>query len=144
MGDSALYGSDEEVRAILRDAQTWAIVGLSANPLRPAHGVARFLQQLGKRIVPVHPRADTVHGEPGYASLADIPFPVDVVDLFVRSDLAGAVVDQAIGLATPPAAVWMQLTVVNEDAAARARAAGLITVMDRCPAIEWPRLGPKS
>src|SRR6478735_5912959 len=113
MGDSALYGSDEEVRAILRDAQTWAIVGLSANPLRPAHGVARFLQQLGKRIVPVHPRADTVHGEPGYASLADIPFPVDVVDLFVRSDLVGAVVDEALALDPAPPALWMQLTVVD-------------------------------
>src|SRR6478736_3828636 len=113
MSDRTLYGTDAEISRLLAEAETWAVVGLSANPLRPAHGVARFLQQLGKRIVPVHPRADTVHGEQGYASLADIPFAVDVVDLFVRSDLAGAVVDQAIGLATPPAAVWMQLTVVN-------------------------------
>src|SRR6478736_3302326 len=113
MTAAALYGDQDEIAALLADAEVWAIVGLSANQRRPAYGVASFLQQNGKRVVPVHPRADTVHGEPGYASLADIPFAVDVVDLFVRSDLAGAVVDQAIGLATPPAAVWMQLTVVN-------------------------------
>src|SRR6478609_2867195 len=142
MSDGALYGSDAEIARLLAEADTWAVVGLSANPLRPAHGVARFLQQLGKRIVPVHPRADTVHGEPGYASLADIPFPVDVVDLFVRSDLVGAVVDEALTLDPLPRAVWMQLTVIDEAAALRARSAGLITVMNRCPAIEWPRLGP--
>ena len=142
MTDPGLYGSDEEIREILREGQVWAVVGLSANPMRPAFGVARFLQQLGKRIVPVHPRADTVHGEPGFASLADIPFAVDVVDVFVRSDLAGAVFDDAIALDPKPLAVWGQLTVVDEAGAARARAAGLLTVMDRCPAIEWPLLGP--
>ena len=93
-----------------------------------------------KRIVPVHPAAETVHGEQGYASLAEIPFPVDVVDVFVRSDLAGAVADQAVEIGA--GAVWFQLDVVDEDAFARVRDAGLDMVMDRCPAIEWPRLGP--
>src|SRR5262245_22590320 len=108
MTDS-LFGTDDEIAAVLDEGHTWAVVGLSKNPLRPAHGVARFLQQMGKRIVPVHPRADTVHGEPGYASLADIPFPVDVVDCFVRSDLVGEVVDQTLALDPLPAAIWMQL-----------------------------------
>lgn len=140
MRDTDLYGADSTIARLLADAETWAIVGLSANQRRPAYGVARFLQEHGKRIVPVHPRADTVHGEPGYATLADIPFDVDVVDVFVRADLAGAVVDEAIGIGAP--AVWMQLTVVDEAAAVRARESGLDVVMDRCPAIEWPRLGP--
>lgn len=121
--------------ATLLGLQTWAVVGLSDNRWRPAWEVALFLQQQGRRIVPVHPSAVTVHGEPGYPSVADIPFPVDVVDCFVRSDLVGPVVDQAV--AAGAAGVWMQLGVVDEAAAARARAAGLTVVMDRCPKIEW-------
>ena len=116
------------------------MVGLSNNSARAAYGVAQLLQRQGKRIVPVHPAAETVHGEQGYASLADIPFPVDVVDVFVRSDLAGDVADQAVEVGAR--AVWFQLGVVDEDAFARVREAGLDMVMDRCPAIEWPRLGP--
>ena len=114
---------------------TWAVVGLSQDPSRMAYGIAAFLQARGKRIVPVHPRAETVHGEKGYARLADIPFDVDVVDLFVRSELAGPVVDEAI--AKGAKGVWMQIDVVDEAAAARARAAGLDVVMDRCPKLEW-------
>lgn len=140
MPDPDLYGDDALVARLLADAEVWAVVGLSANPRRPAFGVAAFLQQQGRRIVPVHPRADTVHGEPGFPSLADVPFPIDVVDVFVRSDLCGAVFDDAIAAGAP--AVWTQLSVIDEDAARRARAAGLDVVMDRCPAIEWPRLGP--
>ena len=121
--------------ATLLGLQTWAVVGLSDNRWRPAWEVALFLQQQGRRIVPVHPSAVTVHGEPGYPSVADIPFPVDVVDCFVRSDLVGPVVDQAV--AAGASGVWMQLGVVDEAAAARARAAGLTVVMDRCPKIEW-------
>ncbi|MFI8321367.1 CoA-binding protein [Streptomyces sp. NPDC085529] len=128
------------VRRILTGTgDTWAIVGLSSNRARAAFGVAAVLQRFGKRIVPVHPKAETVHGEPGYASLADIPFPVDVVDVFVNSDLAGAVADEAREIGAK--AVWFQLGVVDEAAYARTTDAGLDMVMDRCPAIEIPRLG---
>lgn len=114
----------------------WAVVGLSPDRNRAAYGVARFLQAKGRRIVPVHPSAREVHGERGYATLAEIPFPVDVVDCFVNSRLVGPVVDQAVTVGA--SGVWMQLGVVDEAAAARARAAGLTVVMDRCPRIEWP------
>ncbi|WP_129844329.1 CoA-binding protein [Streptomyces sp. RFCAC02] len=135
-----MYGDNETVRRILTEAgDTWAVVGLSDNPARAAHGVAAVLQRFGKRIVPVHPKAETVHGERGYASLADIPFPVDVVDVFVNSALAGAVADEAV--AAGAKAVWFQLGVVDETAYARTRAAGLDMVMDRCLAIEIRSLG---
>jgi hypothetical protein len=130
---------DDAVRRLLTGTTTWAVVGLSTNSFRPAYGVARFLQSVGKRVVPVHPRAETVHGEVGYRTLADVPFAVDVVDVFVNSNRAGAVADEA--LATPARAVWFQLGVVDEAAARRVRAAGRLFVGDRCPAIEWPRLG---
>jgi len=135
-----VYGDEATVRKILTESgDTWAVVGLSSNRGRAAYGVAEVLQRYGKRIVPVHPKAETVHGEQGYASLADIPFDVDVVDVFVNSDLAGPVVDEAI--AKGAKAVWFQLGVIDEAAADRGRAAGLRVVMDRCPAIELPRLG---
>ncbi|MDQ1040269.1 putative CoA-binding protein [Streptomyces sp. V3I8] len=98
-----------------------------------------MLKRYGKRVVPVHPKAETVHGEKGYASLADIPFPVDVVDVFVNSDLAGSVADEAVAIGA--GAVWFQLGVIDEGAYERTRTAGLDMVMDRCPAIEIPRLG---
>lgn len=126
------------IEEILTTTTTWAIIGLSANQRRAAWGVAGWLQEQGKRIVPVHPRADTVHGEQGYATLADIPFPVDVVDIFVNSSLAGAIVDQAI--AVHARAVWLQLGVRDDAATARAESAGLLAVQDRCPHIEAPRL----
>lgn len=129
------YGDRQTVDRLLA-LDTWAVVGLSDNRSRAAWGVAAFLQARGKRIVPVHPRAVTVHGETGYPTLADIPFDVDVVDLFVRSELAGPVVDQAVDKGAK--AVWMQLGVVDAAAAARAERAGLAVVMDRCPKIEWP------
>ncbi|MGW4207715.1 CoA-binding protein [Lentzea sp. NPDC004789] len=125
----------EDVEWILENCQVWAIVGLSDNPSRAAHGVARFLQQRGKKIVPVHPSAQTVHGEQGYASLADIPFPVDVVDVFRRSQDAGRFADEAVAIGAR--AVWFQLGVVDDAAFERTKAAGLRMVMDVCPAIEW-------
>jgi predicted CoA-binding protein len=128
------YGGRATVDRLLA-MPTWAVVGLSSNRSRAAYGVAAFLQAQGRRIVPVHPDSETVHDEPGYARLSDIPFQVDVVDLFVRSELAGPVVDEAINLGAK--AVWMQLGVVDHAAAARAEAAGLQVVMDRCPKIEW-------
>ncbi|WP_030572392.1 CoA-binding protein [Streptomyces aureocirculatus] len=136
-----MYGDPATVRRILTGlGDTWAVVGLSNNERRAAYGVAEVLQRYGKRIVPVHPKAETVHGEKGYASLAEIPFDVDVVDVFVNSELAGAVADEAVAVGAD--AVWFQLGVVDEAAYERTRAAGLEMVMDRCPAIEIPRLGP--
>jgi predicted CoA-binding protein len=131
---------DDVVRRVLATTSTWAVVGLRDNPARPAYGVARFLQQHGKRIVPVHQHPQDVHGEHAYATLADVPVPVDVVDVFVNAARAGEVADQAIAIGAR--AVWFQLDVIDEDAAERVRAAGLDMVMDRCPAIDWSRLGP--
>ncbi|MEU7008708.1 MULTISPECIES: CoA-binding protein [unclassified Streptomyces] len=129
----------ETVRKILTaTGDTWAVVGLSSNQRRAAYGVAAVLQRYGKRIVPVHPKAETVHGEQGYASLADIPFPVDVVDVFVNSEHAGQVADEAVAVGAK--AVWFQLGVIDEAAYERTREAGLDMVMDRCPAIEIPLL----
>ncbi|MBW5484833.1 CoA-binding protein [Streptomyces bambusae] len=134
-----MYGDPETIRRILTQAgDTWAVVGLSTNRDRAAYGVARVLQRFGKRIVPVHPKAETVHGEQGYPSLEAIPFKVDVVDVFVNSELAGAVADQAAAVGAD--AVWFQLGVVDHEAYERTRAAGLDMVMDRCPAIEIPAL----
>lgn len=117
--------------------KNWAIVGLGNNPDRPAFDVAKLLQDKGHLIFPVHPKAETVHGVPGYRSLQDILVQIDVVDCFVNSNLVGAVVDQAIAIGAK--AVWLQLGVIDDAAAARAQAAGLLTVMDRCPAIEYRR-----
>lgn len=139
-GGPGTGGPEETARWILTSAGgTWAVVGLSNNTSRAAWGVARVLQRFGKRVVPVHPKAETVHGERGYATLAEVPFPVDVVDVFVNSDLAGPVADEAV--AAGAKAVWFQLGVVDEAASARTRAAGVEMVMDRCPAVEIPRLG---
>ncbi|WP_347351402.1 CoA-binding protein [Intrasporangium sp.] len=142
----SLHHNDPAViRDLLTTPATWAVVGLGNNPDRTAYGVSRWLQrELGMRLVPVHPRAAVVHGEPGYASLADIPdgTKVAVVDLFVNSSRAGALVDQAIaekdrlGIES----VWLQLGVVDNDAATRAEGAGLRVVMDTCPKIELPRI----
>ncbi|MER5914517.1 CoA-binding protein [Streptomyces sp. NPDC001982] len=134
-----MYGDEATIRKILTETgDTWAVVGLSSNRGRAAYRVAEVLQRFGKRIVPVHPKAETVHGERGYASLADIPFEVDVVDVFVNSDLAGQVADEAV--AKGAKAVWFQLDVIDEAAYERTREAGLDMVMDHCPAIEIPAL----
>ncbi|RMB84104.1 CoA-binding protein [Streptomyces shenzhenensis] len=134
-----MYGDEATIRRILTElGDTWAVVGLSSNRRRAAYAVAEVLQRFGKRVIPVHPKAETVHGERGYASLADIPFEVDVVDVFVNSDLAGQVADDAV--AKGARAVWFQLGVIDEAAYERTRAAGLDMVMDRCPALEIPTL----
>ncbi|MFI8965911.1 CoA-binding protein [Streptomyces sp. NPDC053493] len=139
-GNGSAGTEAETVRRILTESgDTWAVVGLSTNRARAAYGVAATLQRFGKRVVPVHPKAETVHGEQGYATLADIPFPVDVVDVFVNSELAGAVADEAVAVGAK--AVWFQLDVIDDEAYERTRAAGLDMVMDRCPAIEIPKLG---
>ncbi|MEO7235025.1 MAG: CoA-binding protein [Lapillicoccus sp.] len=142
------YDNDPVViRDLLLTPATWAVVGLSTNRSRAAYGIAQFLEaELGMRVVPVHPSAETVLGASGYARLADVPDdqPVDVVDCFVNSRKVGAVVDEAIAEKDRlgVAAVWMQLGVVDEAAAERARRAGLAVVMDACPRIEHPRLEP--
>jgi predicted CoA-binding protein len=123
---------------MLEDCETWAVVGLSGDPTRTAYSIARLLQERGKRIVPIHPSAPTVLGEQGYASLADVPFPIDVVDVFRRSESAGEFADQAVAIGAK--GVWLQLGVVDEDAFVRTTEAGVPMVMDTCPAIEWRRL----
>jgi uncharacterized protein len=126
-------------RALL--AHTWAVVGLTSHEYRAAHEVAAFLQANGMRIVPVNLLAESVLGEKGYAHLSDIGFPIDVVDIFRRSDEAGQHVDEAIAIGAR--CVWLQLDVVDEQAAKRAQDAGLDVVMDACPKIEWSRYGAR-
>ena len=138
--DPQLYGTAEVVDQVLDDTSTWFIVGLGNNPDRDAYGIARLLQSRGKRIVPIYPRAEVVHSEQGYATIAEAVAAVgapDVVDLFVRSDRVGPLVDEAI--ASGAKAVWLQLGVIDEAAAQRAIDAGLDVVMDNCPAIVWGR-----
>ena len=130
--------STDEVAEVLA-LKTWAVVGLSNNQFRAAYSVAELLQEKGHRIVPVHPSGETVHGEAGYKALSDIPFSIDVVDVFVNSYLAGAVIDEAISIGAK--AVWLQLDVIDEAGIKRAKSAGLLTVMNRCPAIEYGKRG---
>lgn len=132
--------TDAELREILKTVKTIALVGWSPKPDRPSHRVAAFLAAKGYRVIPVNPgqAGQSALGETVVASLAEAG-PVDMVDIFRRSEEAGAVVDEAI--AAGAKVVWLQLGVIDEAAADRARAAGLRVVMDRCPAIEIPRLG---
>lgn len=132
------------VERMLDDLETWAVVGLSGDQGRTAYTIAALLQERGKRIVPIHPvfadpDAPAVLGEPGYAALADVPFPIDVVDVFRRSEAAGEFADQAVAIGA--GGVWFQLGVVDEAAFERTTAAGVPMVMDTCPAIEWRRRG---
>ena len=131
---------DSEIRDILTNVKTIALVGWSPRPERPSHGVAAFLKRRGYRVIPVNPgqAGQEAMGERVVASLAEAG-QVDMVDIFRRSEDAGAVIDEAIAVGAK--VVWTQLGVIDEAAAARARAAGLKVVMDRCPAIEIPRLG---
>jgi predicted CoA-binding protein len=133
--------SDQILRDILQSVGTIAVVGASDKPHRAAFGVMKYLQGKGYRCIPVSRRlgGKTLLGEPVYEKLADIPEPVDMVDLFVNSELAGSLSDEAIAIGAR--VIWMQLGVIDEEAAARARAVGVQVVMDMCPAQERPRLG---
>ena len=132
---------DPYLRDILTSVRTIAVVGASPRHERPSHRVMAYLQRRGYRTIPVNPYAagTTINGETVYARLADVPEPIDMVDVFRRTEMAGDVVDQAIAVGAK--IVWMQLGVRDDDAAARAEAHGLKVVMNRCPAIEIPRLG---
>ncbi|UYY76082.1 CoA-binding protein [Sphingomonas sp. R1] len=132
---------DEDIRALLEETRTIAMVGASDRPSRPSNGVMLLLQRHGYRVIPVNPRitGEHIYGEFVFRELDQIGVPIDIVDIFRKSEDAGAVVDAAI--AAGAKAVWMQLDVVDHAAAARAEAAGLKVVMDRCPAIEIRRLG---
>jgi uncharacterized protein len=134
---------DADIRHILTTVRTIAVVGWSPKPDRPSHGVAKFLAAQGYTVIAVNPgqAGQAALGTTVRASLADITEPVDMVDIFRRSEEAGAVVDQALAAFPRLKAVWMQLDVVDEAAAARARARGVTAIMNRCPAIEIPRLG---
>jgi len=135
---------DTVIRRVLEGARTIAVVGVSQNPDRPSNYVMKFLQDQGYRTIPINPglAGQTLWGETVYASLAEAPGPFEMVDIFRASDAAGAVVDEAIGLkaAKGVGSVWLQIGVIDEAAAARARAAGLDVVMNRCPKVEFPRL----
>lgn len=135
---SFTWQDPESIRFMLEECETWAVVGLSGDPTRTAYGVSAWLQAMGKRIVPIHPHAPVVLGEQGYPTLADVPFPVDVVDVFRRSSAAGEFADQAVQVGAR--GVWLQLGVVDADAFVRTVRAGVPIVMDTCPKIEWPKL----
>lgn len=131
----------EEILRALTDTTTWFVVGLADNPARDAYRVAAYLQQQGKRIVPIHPRAQAVHGEQGYPTIADAAAALgapDVVDVFINAENAGRFADEAV--AAGAGVVWFQLGVVDVDAAQRVVDAGVTMVMDRCPVVEIPRL----
>jgi predicted CoA-binding protein len=118
------------ITELLNSARTIAVVGISDNPMRPSYGVAEYMQSQGYRIIPVNPALDSVLGEKAYSSLLDVPEKIDIVDIFRRSEHVPPIVDQAIQLGVR--AIWMQETVVNEDAARKAREKGILVIMDRC------------
>jgi predicted CoA-binding protein len=132
---------DDDVKTMLTTTRTWAVVGCSPDPNRDSYRIAAMLKHRGFTVVPVNPREEEILGERCYPTVADIPddVAIDVVDIFRRSDQAGAHVDEAIAR-DGVKGVWLQLGVIDDDAAQRARHAGLLVAMDRCPAIELPRL----
>ncbi|MCC7428748.1 MAG: CoA-binding protein [Alphaproteobacteria bacterium] len=129
------------IRKVLTETRRIALVGASAKPDRPSHGVMRFLLGKGFAVMPVNPglAGQSILGQTVVARLADVPGPLEMVDIFRNSEAAGPVMDEAVALGAKT--LWLQLGVVNEPAAARARAAGLVVIQDRCPAIEWRLLG---
>jgi predicted CoA-binding protein len=129
---------DETIRDILAKPRTVAVVGCSPDPIRDSHRIARLLRDKGHRVIPVNPEASEVLGETCYPSLRDIPEPIDMVDVFRRSEFVSGVADEAMEIGAK--ILWLQLGVIDVDAAQRAEAAGLTVVMDRCPAIEFRRL----
>jgi predicted CoA-binding protein len=122
--------STDPIAELLKTAKTIAVVGLSDNPMKPSYGVSQYMQSHGYKIIPVNPQVDEALGEKSYASLLDIPEKIDIVDVFRRPEAVPEIVDQAIQLKVP--AIWLQETVVHESAAAKARAAGIFVVMDKC------------
>jgi predicted CoA-binding protein len=134
--------ADDYLAGILRETRVIAMVGASPNWNRPSYFAMKYLQAKGYRVIPVNPAAagQRILGEQVHATLADIQGPVDMVDIFRNSEAAGAIVDEALALSPPPKVIWMQLTVRNDEAAARAEAAGVKVVMNRCPKIEYGRL----
>ena len=135
------YG-DEMIRETLLGVKTIAMVGASANVVRPSYFVLKYLISRGFRLIAINPglAGGAILGAPVFARLADVREPIDMVDIFRNSEAAGAVVDEALALSPLPKVIWMQLTVRNDDAAARAEAAGLRVIMNRCPKIEYGRL----
>lgn len=138
------HSTPQIICSLLTETRTWAVVGCSPDPSRDSHRIASLLQSRGIRVIPVNPGAETILGERCYPSLTAIPPEegVEVVDIFRRSDQAGRHVDEAIAIGAR--GVWMQLGVIDTSAAARAAEAGLDVVMDRCPAIELPRIAASS
>lgn len=132
---SIAWQDQDDIDFMLDECQTWAVVGLSGDPSRTAYQIAALLADRGKTIIPIHPEAPTVLGQQGYASLAEVPVPIDVVDVFRRSEAAGEFADEAVVAGAK--AVWFQLGVVDEAAWRRTTEAGVRMVMDTCPAIEW-------
>jgi uncharacterized protein len=126
----ASISQSDPITELLRTAKTIAVVGLSNSPLRPSHGVSAYMQTQGYRIIPVNPQIREALGETAYPSLLDIPEPIDIVNVFRRSELVSETVDQAIQLKVP--AIWMQEDVVNQVAAEKARQHGIFVIMDRC------------
>jgi hypothetical protein len=134
--------SDATIRTILDEVRTIAMVGASANEVRPSYFVLKYLLAKGYRVLPINPglAGQELLGQPVYGSLADVPEPIDMVDVFRNSEAAAKVVDEAIALQPRPKVIWMQLGVRNDEAAAKAEAAGMRVVMNRCPKIEYGRL----
>ena len=133
------YQDAETIRAILREAQTIAVVGLSPNPGRPSHGVARYLQEQGYRIIPVNPNEREILGETCYPALSDIPVPVDIVDVFRRSEYVPAIAEEAVKIGAK--ALWLQYDVISPEGEAIAEQGGLRVVVDRCLKVEYARYG---
>jgi predicted CoA-binding protein len=134
--------SESYIRGILNSVKTIAIVGASANEIRPSFLAQKYLQQKGYRVLPVNPglTGQTLLGEPVFGSLSEIDMPIDMVDIFRNTEAAGQITDEALALTPMPQVIWMQLTIINEAAAAKAEAAGLKVVMNRCPKIEYGKL----
>ena len=134
--------TDDEIRAVLDDVKTIAMVGASAKDVRPSYFVLKYLLAKGYRVIPVNPgqAGKDILGQKVYGTLADIPEPIDMIDIFRSSEAAATVVDEALALQPRPKVIWMQLGVRNDEAAARAQAAGLRVIMNRCPKIEYGRL----